>query len=562
MEDHRQRMRGGPSVSLAGDAHRAGRKSVPAETAWRPLIDPLRRLTLFTAAVAITSLPFFSPFIGGTAIRLIWVPLALVCFAFTWFPRREAPLYALIYATMTLAHEQHGNLMFDATFVLLDIAQAFALAILVPRHLTRKQLILQPVRVMGYIAAALLITFIGASVALMAALGFEWSAAGFGEELGGNALLAWRYWWLGHACAFTAITGTLTFLRQVNRADWAEVLGPPGERRLFLISTVVQLAATMMVLPVFDMTSVGLPPDLRLGLLFIPVMTAIIMTIRFRGFGASIAILTIGPIAIQSIGGPFAAQNWAGLPPMASPIHLILIVIPSVCWPMASTLRHLQWAIRDAEDASLTKSRLIAMLNHELRTPLNAILGFSELMRLQNFKEMGEAVGSVENIHASGQRLLAMIEGLLGRADQGASVFDLTKQSVHIEPALAEVVADLQQELKELGCGLLLSVEDELAVDADPRALKRMLHVLLTYPLRFVGPDTVISVSARNLGTDTIVEVNSQSLINAVADDRDTLEVQLVNALALAHGARLHIAQCGRSGRVARLTFFATRAAA
>ena len=88
-----------------------------------------------------------------------------------------------------------------------------------------------------------------------------------------------------------------------------------------------------------------------------------------------------------------------------------------------------------------------------------------------------------------------------------------------------------------------------------------MLHVLLTFPLRFVGPDTAIGIRAEHLGTDTVIEVNSRGLINAAADDRDKLEVQLVDALALAHGARLRIAETTKTSRVARLTFFATRAA-
>jgi hypothetical protein len=88
-----------------------------------------------------------------------------------------------------------------------------------------------------------------------------------------------------------------------------------------------------------------------------------------------------------------------------------------------------------------------------------------------------------------------------------------------------------------------------------------MLAVLLTYPLRFVGPGGRIIVTAEHIGTDTIVEISSRGLINAAADDRDKIEVQLVDALALAHGARLTIAHSDRSSRIARLTFFATRAA-
>jgi hypothetical protein len=89
-----------------------------------------------------------------------------------------------------------------------------------------------------------------------------------------------------------------------------------------------------------------------------------------------------------------------------------------------------------------------------------------------------------------------------------------------------------------------------------------MLAVLLTYPLRFVGPGTRVELSAEHAATDTIVEISSEELINATIDDRDKIETQLVAALALAHGARLTIRMSDRSSRVARLTFFATRAAA
>ena len=61
--------------------------------------------------------------------------------------------------------------------------------------------------------------------------------------------------------------------------------------------------------------------------------------------------------------------------------------------------------------------------------------------------------------------------------------------------------------------------------------------------------------------TDAIIEVSARGLINAAADDRDKIEVQLVEALALAHGARLTIIESDRCMRIARLTFFATRAA-
>jgi signal transduction histidine kinase len=269
-------------------------------------------------------------------------------------------------------------------------------------------------------------------------------------------------------------------------------------------------------------------------------------------------------IAVVSVTGPAHRVNWQSMPTMATPTHALLLVTASACMVIAGISRQLKLALNDALEASQMKSRFIAMLNHELRTPLTAILGFSELMRMRQLREFDDALGPVENIHASGQRLLAMIEGLLGQADHGASAFELEKQRIEIGTSIAAAIDEMPSEFAELaqfGVTVSVSAPEELWIDADPRALKQMLGVLLTYPLRFAGPAAQISVSADHAGTNTIVEISSTGLINAAADDRDKIEVQLVQALALAHGARLMIAQSDRSSRIARLIFFATRAA-
>jgi signal transduction histidine kinase len=285
------------------------------------------------------------------------------------------------------------------------------------------------------------------------------------------------------------------------------------------------------------------------------------MAVRYRAYGSAVGVLIFSIVAVLSMSGPNAGPNWLGIIPPVTPPHVLLLVTASTGMVIAATSRQLKLALNEALEASQMKSRFIAMLNHELRTPLNAILGFSELMRMRQLRQFDDAIGPLANIHASGQRLLAMIEGLLNSADHGASAFELEKEPVDLSSAIAATVDDMCCEFTELGVTVSVATRQQLMIDADPRALRQMFAVLLTYPLRFVGPDTRISISAEHLGTDTILDIGSRGLINAAADDRDKIEVQLVGALALAHGARLTIVHSDRSSRVARLTFFATRAA-
>jgi len=240
----------------------------------------------------------------------------------------------------------------------------------------------------------------------------------------------------------------------------------------------------------------------------------------------------------------------------------LLLVTATTAQIAGAISRMLMRATADAIEASQAKTRFVAMLNHELRTPLNAILGFSELMRMQKIRDIDEAMAPIENIHASGQRLLAMIEGLVNQADQGASAFDLHKHSVEVNELVVGVIEELQSELTAFRYPVEIAIPTDLRIEADPRALKQILMVLIAYPLRFVTPWTQVSATAEQSGTDTILEINSRGLVGAANDDRDKLELQLVMALALAHGARLTITHSERDRRQARLTFFATRAAA
>jgi signal transduction histidine kinase len=286
------------------------------------------------------------------------------------------------------------------------------------------------------------------------------------------------------------------------------------------------------------------------------------MASRFRAKGGSSALLILTPIIILSVTGPNAAANWGILPPISTPTQALLLMTATACMVIGAISRQVLKATVDAMEASQAKTRFVSMLHHELRTPLNAILGFSELMRMQKIRDIDEAMAPFENIHASGQRLLAMIEGLLNQADQGASAFELNKLSLNLKELIGGVVEELQPEMSAFRFPVTISIPDELNVEADARAMKQILMVLLAYPLRFVTPWTEVTAVAQQVGTDTVLEINSRGLVGAANDDRDRLELQLVTALALAHGARLSIHHADRDQRQARLTFFATHAAA
>ena len=565
-EEHKQADPGFERISAGQNAVRLfppnGPAAAPAADS-RSVALALLWLVGFTAAELLLNRPGFMPTVPGSELRLISAPMALFALGLMLRPASEAPLYCLVYVLASIWPEL-GSSHFDFALarVAIETFQTVAIVCVTVRFFWPR--LGDPLVVALWAGFSLLTTAAGAGLTVAAASAVTMGPGDYLRELAGGGGVAWRYWWLGNTCSYLTLGAPAAALITLRHRVKRVLVSPGWERRRFIGLTATIVLITLFAFPIGDMSWLGLPPDVMLAKRLLPMPFVLAMAARFRAYGSAIGILIFSIIATLSMTGPHAGANWVGTVPPVTPTHMLLLVTAATSMVIAATSRQLKLALNEALEASQLKSRFIAMLNHELRTPLNAILGFSELMRVRQLRQFDDAIGPLANIHASGQRLLAMIEGLLNSADRGASAFELEKEPVELGPAVAAAVDDMSRELAELadfGVTVSISAREHLWIDADPRALRQMLAVLLTYPLRFVGPGGRISISAEHVGTDTIIEIVSRGLINAAADDRDTIEVQLVGALALAHGARLAIVHSDRSSRIARLTFFATRAA-
>jgi signal transduction histidine kinase len=526
----------------------------------RQINPSLRRIVLMAALFYITSQAPFSPAVPGTELCMFWIPGALLVYALWLLPRAEAPVHVLTYAVAHMLRQPEGsNLGFDLAILVISVVQATILAFVSARHLRREQMIMQPSRAVAYTMLALLLTAIGATAMIGAASLFDLDAQQKASELAGDPALAWRYWWLGHTCGYVAVGGSIGFLAQVSLAEIRQAFSQPRFAKGFAAMALLLLIVNAVVLPVTDISPLGLSAEVRLGITMIPASIAFAMTALFLGFGAAFAILAITAFALLSISGASAAANWQGIPPLITPLHVYLTMMATTCWVIATISRQMHWARQEVVEAGKVRARFAAMLTQDLRAQLDDILGFSE--QVQEKRQTAGTARPIENIQASSRRLLATIEGLLGHGEHGTSVFELEKHPISVAQAVAEAIAQVASEAASVGCKVSSDVPSGLQLDADPTALRQMLLVLLSYPLRFVAPGATIAASARQKGADTILEIRSTGLINAVADDRDKIELQLVSALALAHGARLTTVQNDRNGRLSCLTFFATHSA-
>lgn len=162
----------------------------------------------------------------------------------------------------------------------------------------------------------------------------------------------------------------------------------------------------------------------------------------------------------------------------------ILVVLMDV-----SEFRAAERATRDArdaaEEASRAKSEFIANISHELRTPLQSILGFSELGMVRG-RQHEKLASMFADIHASGQRMLALVNDLLD-----VSKIESTVGTFHLERTdLRALVREVAREIDPLLAGRQLRLELKLSelplvAKVDPMRFQQVVRNVLANAIKF-----------------------------------------------------------------------------
>ena len=144
-----------------------------------------------------------------------------------------------------------------------------------------------------------------------------------------------------------------------------------------------------------------------------------------------------------------------------------------------------------AETANRTKSRFLANMSHELRTPLNAILGFSEILKLEAFGPLGAEryCEYAEDIHASGNHLLSLINDILDMSKVEAGKYSLVLEDVALGDVVDRAARMVRGRATEAELHLDIGpVDPTLILRIDPRAIKQVLINLLANAIKFTPP--------------------------------------------------------------------------
>jgi PAS domain S-box-containing protein len=180
-----------------------------------------------------------------------------------------------------------------------------------------------------------------------------------------------------------------------------------------------------------------------------------------------------------------------------------------------SEFREAERATREARDAleetARAKAEFVANMSHELRTPLQSIIGFSELGVLRG-QSTPKLAGMFEDIHAAGQRMLALVNDLLDVAKIESSVGSFHLENFDLRGAVRTVMHELNPLLTAKHLDLQLVLDDfPLVVKADTTRIQQVVRNIMANAIKFSPERGSIYLSLHK---------HSQELIEmAIADE-------------------------------------------
>jgi signal transduction histidine kinase len=236
--------------------------------------------------------------------------------------------------------------------------------------------------------------------------------------------------------------------------------------------------------------------------MFLVLVLCIATAVRFRLLGAGAALLVVSALAFASVRTMPQAHSVAWVELLQ--FYLATISVVSVRTAMLLNERDLHVAIierrhRRAVRASRFKSRLLAHVSHEVRSPLSAIIGFSAMLESGSLSaERAPEFAAI--IAHNGELLQRLHDDLLDLSRAEAGALTIRPQRVAVGTTLATCVSAIRMDASLGGKHVLIeSVEDSLAVAADPVRLAQILNNLIANAYKYGDNFSPIRVRASRL---------------------------------------------------------------
>src|SRR5690606_1456573 len=152
----------------------------------------------------------------------------------------------------------------------------------------------------------------------------------------------------------------------------------------------------------------------------------------------------------------------------------------------------LDFARKEALEASRIKSEFLANMSHEIRTPLNGILGFTNLLQKSELSPRQQDY--LSTIEKSADSLLGIINEVLDFSKIEAGKLVLESIPFNLRDLLQDTLTILAPTAheKQLELVSLIYRDTPLALRGDPLRLKQVLTNLVSNAIKFTREGTIV----------------------------------------------------------------------
>jgi signal transduction histidine kinase/CheY-like chemotaxis protein/CHASE3 domain sensor protein len=252
-------------------------------------------------------------------------------------------------------------------------------------------------------------------------------------------------------------------------------------------------------------------------------------------------VMTLPMVSGGVVVGTLTSARHANALPFQQPdlLRAQLIAAPlASAVQVARLFEDLRTANNELLEANRHKTIFLANMSHELRTPLNSILGFSELLRDDDAGRFDATTGHrfLEQIHASGQHLLDLINDILDLSKVEAGQMELHAERVDLAESVGNVLSTVEPLAKSKNITLETSSGHGLHLVADPIKLKQMLLNLVSNAIKFTPNGGHVEIQTRQIDSWIEIAVTDTGIGIAGSDlERLFTEFQQLDA---GHGRR------------------------
>lgn len=226
--------------------------------------------------------------------------------------------------------------------------------------------------------------------------------------------------------------------------------------------------------------------------------TAIIPDIRYDGRVPAEAYrptlvksLVVAPVRVEAPIAAIGAYWSRSRQPSPEEIALLETVADSA----ALALQNLD-LLESLEEASASKSRLLAAVGHDLRQPLQTLALYSSLLGAGMPPEKMAVAG--EQIGLAVERMADLLGAILALGELDSGHITVRPRAVAVDSLLAPIAAEMAAEAAAKGLELR-RVPSSLAVTSDPALLGPMLRNLATNAVRYTDRGRIL-LGARRRG--------------------------------------------------------------